>query len=237
MIAPPNDFSRCIRLCNLTKTIVDKLRRRKSNIDPEYLWNDIVCYFAREGSLFIRTNCVWNDDDTALTGDGYNFKNGFDDVWVGDCISKSCELYLKMRKLEGVKLIQGECWSRTGDYKPYNKFKGIPIFHSWVEWKGKVYDYSQNKRIVADWDIFYATMRIKKTIEVVPEIENDKLVETKFRAYSIEKGRYRRGKYEERPVLSEWTTYLGTGEQQKKIQELVGDIKRKQRSVGVWTKW
>jgi hypothetical protein len=142
-----------------------------------------------------------------------------------------------MRKLEGVKLIQGECWSRAGEYKFCNKFKGIPIFHSWVEWKGKVYDYSQNKRIVADWDIYYATMRIKKTIEVVPEIQNDKLVSKKFKAFSIEKGKCKRGIYEERRVLGEWTTYLGTGEQQKKIQELVGDIKRKQRSVGVWTKW
>ena len=215
------------------KSNISELRNGKCKIPKEYFWNEIVCYFVREGSLFIRTKCVWNADDTALTGDGYSYKIGFDDVATGDCVRKSAELYLKMRKLGGVKLIQGEVWSRAGEYKPYNKLLGCPIFHSWVEWNGMVYDYSQNKRIVCDWDIFYAMMRVKKTIEVVPEIKNDKLVVSEFKDYVVKKDK----KGKERRVLEDFNTYFGLGEQTKMRQAFVSEIKRKQRSVGLWSDW
>lgn len=226
-------FSQTLRGVVLSKEQVKIIKNRKINVPPEYFWNEIVSYFVREGSLFIRTKCVWNDDDTALTGDGYSYKKGLDGVATGDCVGKSCELYLKMRKLGDVKLIQGEVWSRSGEYKHCNKNMGCPIFHSWIEWNGKVYDYSQNKRIVADWDIFYAMMRVKKTIEVVPEIKNDKLVLTCYKDYVIKKGK----KGEERRVLEDYNTYFGKGEQTKMRIAFVSEIKRKQRSVGIWSAW
>lgn len=215
----------------LSKIDVELIRHSKVSVSiKENIWNEIICFFVKEGTLYIRTHCEWNADDTALTGEGYSYKIISQGERTGDCVEKSANLYLKMRKLGGVKLIQGEVWSRAGNYKNYNKKLGCPIYHSWVEWNGKVYDYSQNQKIVADWDIYYAMMRVKRTIELVPEIKDEKLVERKYNAYIVKKGK--KGE-KERRVLEDVITCFGTGEQEKKRFELINSIKSKQLSAGL----
>ena len=87
----------------------------------------------------------------------------------GNCVRDNLLLYKKLNHLNP-KFIQGECYSRLGEWATANEGKGMPTYHAWVEIGDKVYDYSNGQKCVAEKELFYLLRRVKRTIESVPTI-------------------------------------------------------------------
>lgn len=126
----------------------------------------------------LRTNWV-KDADGNLRGDGYTQINDktnplqrCDNTAFGNCVAENTETFKKLSKI-GARLINGEVRSKRGDWDMLDNARGCPIYHCWVEVGDKVYDYSQGSKTVADKDLFYMVNRVKRVIDVTPQVMRD----------------------------------------------------------------
>ena len=91
----------------------------------------------------------------------------------GTCVRESLAVVVKLRKRTGVKWIQGEILSRFGGWKSADENRGMPIYHCWVEFEDKVYDFSNGSKCIADRDLYYMYRRVQKTQELPYSFNSD----------------------------------------------------------------
>ncbi len=91
----------------------------------------------------------------------------------GTCVRENLITYMKLHRA-GAKFYQGELRSRLGEWATADENKGMPIYHCWVEMGGKVYDYSNGTKMVADIDLYYLIKRVKRAEQVRVEIKEVK---------------------------------------------------------------
>lgn len=75
----------------------------------------------------------------------------------GDCFEAATHLMLGLPKSTGAILVHGEALGR-------GKIVGVPHAHAWVEIGGVVLDFSNNKQIAVDCDVYYKLGEIRNTV-------------------------------------------------------------------------